>query len=103
MHYRKGRPMPLAASRFAGYCALFAASLGLAVAAHAQKSTGDKVTVTDDGADYVLSNGIIDARVEKKSGDLISLKYKGTEMTATLPGQPQGREYAYWSPRRQGP
>jgi rhamnogalacturonan endolyase len=89
--------MPLTSSRFARYCTLVVASLGVAVAAHAQKAAGDKVTVTDDGAAYVLSNGIIDARVEKKSGDLISIKYKGTEMTATLPGQPPGREYAYWS------
>ena len=84
-------------------CSLFAISFSVATAAHAQKATGDKVTVTDDGTAYTLSNGIVDARVEKKSGDLISIKYKGTEMTATLPGQPPGREYAYWSHDAKGP
>ena len=77
--------------------ALFAISLGLAAAAQAQKPSGEKVTVTDDGTAYVLSNGIVDARIEKRSGDIVSLKYKGTEVTATLPGQAPGRENGYWS------
>lgn len=58
----------------------------MAAAAHAQKPSGEKVTVKDDGTAYVLSNGIIDARIEKASGDIVSLKYKGTEITATPPG-----------------
>ena len=77
--------------------AAFAISLCVAAAAHAQKPSGEKVTVTDDGTAYVLSNGIVDARIEKKSGDIVSLKYKGTEITATLPGQAPGRENGYWS------
>ena len=70
----------------------------MAAAAHAQKPSGEKVTVKDDGTAYVLSNGIIDARIEKASGDIVSLKYKGTEITATLrPARGSGRENGYWS------
>jgi rhamnogalacturonan endolyase len=79
------------------YLAIFAISLSATAAAHAQKPSVAKVTVTDDGTAYVLSNGIVDARIEKKSGDIVSLKYKGTEITATLPGPVQGRENGYWS------
>jgi hypothetical protein len=90
--------MRLPSSNVARYCALLVISLSLTATANAQqKPSGDPVKVADDGTAYTLSNGIIDARVEKKSGDLISLKYKGTEMTAMLPGQPAGREYAYCS------
>jgi rhamnogalacturonan endolyase len=58
----------------------------LAIAANAQKPSGEKVTLAEDGSAYTLSNGTITARVDKKSGDLLSMKYKGTEMLGTLPG-----------------
>ncbi len=70
----------------ARYCALFAISFSLAAANAQQKSSGDKVTLTEDASAYTLSNGIITARVDKKSGDLLSMKYKGDEMLGTLPG-----------------
>ena len=77
--------------------ALFVISLSVAAAAHAQKPSAAKVTITDDGTAYTLSNVIIDAHIAKKEGDIVSLKYKGTEVTATLPGPVQGRENGYWS------
>ena len=58
----------------------------LAIAANAQKPTAEKVTLQEDASAYTLSNGTITARVDKKSGDLLSMKYKGTEMLGTLPG-----------------
>ena len=54
---------------------------------------GDAVTVTEDDASYTMSNGIVTAKVLKKSGDIISLQYKGTE---TLTDQ-SGHAGAYWS------
>ena len=78
--------------------ASFAVFLCVAVAVYAQKPSAGKVTITDDGTAYTLSNGIIDARIEKRSGDIVSLKYKGTEVTGTLPNQGPGRENGYWSP-----
>jgi rhamnogalacturonan endolyase len=53
--------------------------------AFAAKS-GPPVTLTEDASAYTLANGIVKARVDKKSGDLLSLQYKGTEMLATILG-----------------
>jgi rhamnogalacturonan endolyase len=42
------------------------------------------VTVTETDALYTLDNGIVTARVAKASGDLVSLRYKNTEMLASF-------------------
>jgi rhamnogalacturonan endolyase len=52
-----------------------------------------KVTVTEDASAYTLSNGIVTARIHKRSGDLLSLKYKDLE----LMGGGSGHPYGYWS------
>src|SRR5947207_15209484 len=44
------------------------------------------VSITEDASAYTRANGIVTARVDKKSGDLLSLRYKGAEMLATLLG-----------------
>ena len=41
------------------------------------------VTLTEDAETFTLSNGIIDARVSKVTGDLVSYRYNGVEMFAT--------------------
>lgn len=51
------------------------------------------VSLTQDASSFTLSNGYVSARVARRSGDLISLKYHGTE---TL-GAGSGHPYAYWS------
>lgn len=82
------------------------------------------VTVTEDAAMYTLDNGIVTARVAKDSGDLVSLRFRGTEMLATIlradgtpdleqdpPGHnPNGlnrgmtdHQYAFWSHDAMGP
>jgi rhamnogalacturonan endolyase len=48
------------------------------------------VTVTATDVGYVLDNGIVRALVSSKSGDLISLQYKGKDMLATVMG-PDGQ------------
>ena len=63
--------------------------VGLAASIHsaAQSKSGTRaVTLTEDGSAYTLANGIVTARIDKKSGDLLSMKYKGTEMLATIYG-----------------
>src|SRR4051794_720991 len=45
---------------------------------------GAPVTITTSEIGYVLDNGIIQALVSSKSGDLISMKYKGVEMLGTF-------------------
>ena len=54
---------------------------------------GAPVTVTDEEGSYLLANGIVTARVSKRSGDLVSLRYKDVE---TLSGG-SGHVYGYWS------
>ncbi len=56
-------------------------------------SANPPVTLTDEGGGYVLANGILTARVSKRSGDLVSLRYKDIE---TLSGG-SGHVYGYWS------
>src|SRR5882724_2823287 len=41
-------------------------------------------TVSQDDAFYTLDNGIIKALVSKRSGDLVTMKFKGTEVFATF-------------------
>jgi rhamnogalacturonan endolyase len=51
------------------------------------------VTLSEDETGFTLANGIVTARVEKRSGDLTSLQYHGLEMLDTG----FGRQAAYWS------
>jgi rhamnogalacturonan endolyase len=85
------------------------------LAAASAAARGD-VTVTQDEAFFTLDNGTVKAIVSKKSGDLVSMKFKGAEMLATTlnpdgspnltndpPGDPgRGRGmtdhmYGFWS------
>lgn len=47
------------------------------------------VTLSEDANSATLANGIVSARIEKKSGDILSLKYRGLELI--------GRGRGYWS------
>ena len=98
---REGNTMKNTFNKTACRYGVYALSVCLVAAAGAQKPAGAPVTVTDDGTSYILSNGIVTAHIEKKSGDIISYQYKGTEMTATLPVYPAGvtpgRETGYWA------
>jgi rhamnogalacturonan endolyase len=51
------------------------------------------VVISEDDSAYTLDNGILTARAAKRSGDLVSLKYKGLEMLNTQ----SGRWGGYWS------
>ena len=50
------------------------------------------VRISTDETLFTLDNGIVTARVAKRSGDLLSLKYKNLEMLDAA-----GRQGAYWS------
>ncbi|HVX83518.1 MAG TPA: polysaccharide lyase family protein [Phycisphaerae bacterium] len=96
----------------------------LAVTASARAQTGQPVTLTQDEQAYTLDNGIIQIMVAKASGDLVSYRYKGTEMLATyltpdgkpdLQKDPPGQrsdglnrgmtdhQYGFWSHDAMGP
>lgn len=51
------------------------------------------VTVSENENSYTLANGIVTAEISKRSGDLLSLKYKNLEMLDTE----DQRQTAYWS------
>ena len=51
------------------------------------------VGVSEDDSSFILTNGIVSARVLKRSGDLASLKFKGLELLDHTSGRP----YGYWS------
>jgi rhamnogalacturonan endolyase len=51
------------------------------------------VTVTEDARMFTLANGILTAQVEKRTGNLVSLRYAGLELIEARNGQDGG----YWS------
>src|SRR5262245_58777486 len=57
------------------------------------KPNAKPVTVKEDKTSFTLSNGIVTARVSKRSGDLTSLQYQGMEVLTDQSGHPG----AYWS------
>ena len=58
----------------------------------AARAAGAGVTLSEDSATYTLANGVLTARVNKRSGDLVSLKYQGLELMGNTSGHPAG----YW-------
>ena len=57
---------------------------GAVVTVRAQSKHGAAVTMTEDQSAYTLSNGIVNVRVDKRSGDLLSMQFDGMEMLATI-------------------
>jgi rhamnogalacturonan endolyase len=55
--------------------------------------TNAPVAITESATEYVLSNGILTARVLKHNGDLASLKFRDTEILTDK----SGHAGAYWS------
>ncbi len=52
-----------------------------------------RVGIAEDDATFTLSNSIVTARVSKRSGDLISLQFRGVELLNDKSGHAGG----YWS------
>jgi rhamnogalacturonan endolyase len=78
-------------------CAVFAvAAIGWLAAqtgALAQGEASPAVSVAEEATELLLTNGTIAARVSKRSGDLVSLKFNGEEMLESR----SGHAGAYWS------
>lgn len=72
---------------------LVADACGMGTAVLAQDEAHVAVAVQDDPASFTLSNGIVTARVSKRSGDLTSLRYQGLEILTDKSGHAGG----YWS------
>jgi rhamnogalacturonan endolyase len=73
------------------FVCLAASVLMLASPAILRSAPDDPVIVSENGNSYTLANGIVSAEVEKRSGNLTSLKYHGLEMLDSA------RQSAYWS------
>ena len=58
----------------------------------ASSAASAPVTVTDDGTSFILSNGYLTATVNKKTGDMSSLKVNGIETQGYVSGHHAG----YW-------
>jgi rhamnogalacturonan endolyase len=79
---------------------VFAAGLGAGAqtggetgfAPEAMADANGLVTVTDDGKNFILSNGYVKAIINKISGDMLSLKVKGVETQGYVSGHHAG----YW-------
>jgi len=56
------------------------------------------VTVTDDGTNFILSNGYLTATINKKTGDMTSLKVYGLETQGYVSGHHAG----YWEQNPNG-
>ncbi|HET6386089.1 MAG TPA: polysaccharide lyase family protein [Armatimonadota bacterium] len=50
------------------------------------------VTLSQDADSFTMDNGIVRAKVNKRSGDLVSLRYRGLEILGAGSGHP----YGYW-------
>ncbi|MGA2232828.1 MAG: polysaccharide lyase family protein [Tepidisphaeraceae bacterium] len=61
--------------------------------ARAADVTAAPVTLTEDAQFYTLANGILVAKIDKRSADLASLNYHGLEMLQSG----EGRTNGYWS------
>jgi rhamnogalacturonan endolyase len=57
------------------------------------QTAGPDVTVTEDATSFTLANGTLTAHIAKRTGELTSLLYKGTETLYTA----SGSVGAYWS------
>ncbi len=53
----------------------------------------DPVTLTQAAESFILANRFVTARVDRQSGDLVSLKYQDQELLGSGSGHPAG----YWS------
>src|SRR4051812_11097885 len=69
------------------------ALLALALLSAATVFGADKVVVWENNSTYTLDNGIVAAAVAKRSGDLLSLRYRGVEMLDNV----SQRQAGYWS------
>ena len=63
------------------------------IAARSSPGVESPVIISETDSSFTLDNGIVTAQVAKRSGDLISLKYKTLEMLDTV----TQREPGYWS------
>jgi rhamnogalacturonan endolyase len=73
-------------------------ALAFGAALTAARGAERPVTIAEDEANYTLANDSVSAKVSKRSGDLVSLKYKDLVLLGA-----SGRAGGYWSHNAAGP
>jgi len=96
-------PSSFRLARFSGFTAIFLLSLfsatGMSPAQQQHPAAGDPpVTVTDNGTSFILENGYLTATINKKTGDMTSLKVHGLETQGYVSGHHAG----YWEQNPDG-
>ena len=87
-----GVVMRMGAALAIGAACLCAGVGGAQAPAGESSAAAPPVTVTDDGTNYILANGYLTATINKNTGDMTSLKVKGTETQGYVSGHHAG----YW-------
>jgi len=90
-------------ARFSGFTALlqlalFASARTGAPQQHQPLAANPPVTVTDNGTSFILENGYLTATINKKTGDMTSLKVHGLETQGYVSGHHAG----YWEQNPNG-
>jgi len=80
--------------RILSFCVIATSALFLAGSARGADAAPAPVTITETDSSFTLSNGLVSARIEKRSGTLASLTYQGLELMAQGRGGSVG---GYWS------
>ena len=93
--FRQGPAMPTNVRRLLPAVILLPLAFSSAARLVAQQTA---VTVTDNGASYVLSNGYLAATISKTTGDMTSLKVNGLETQGYVSGHHAG----YWEQNPSG-
>jgi rhamnogalacturonan endolyase len=75
------------------FVAVLAGGISAPQAITADSAPASPVTLEETDTSFTLSNGLLSARIAKRSGDLVSLKYRNLELL----GGGSGHPYAYWS------
>src|SRR5262249_26980870 len=74
------------------WAVVIVAFVALAMAPNARCAERDG-PLAEERPSYTLANGHVTAKVDKRSGDLVSLKFRGLELLSGGSGHPFG----YWS------
>jgi rhamnogalacturonan endolyase len=77
---------------------IIALALAFGATLTAARGAERPVTIAEDEANYTLANDSVSAKVNKRSGDLVSLRYKDLEVLGA-----SGHAGGYWSHNAAGP
>src|SRR6185369_16959501 len=80
--------------RILSFCVIATSALFLAALVRGADAASAPVTITETDSSFTLSNGLVSARIEKRSGTLVSLTCQGLELMAQGRGGSVG---GYWS------